>query len=48
VALLDFSVGVTLDGEPLSDAERQELLSAVAGGGKIERELGYRADVALA
>ncbi|MDE2450120.1 MAG: SNF2 helicase-associated domain-containing protein, partial [Gammaproteobacteria bacterium] len=30
-ALLDFSVGMTLDGEPLTDAERQELLSATGG-----------------
>jgi SNF2-related domain/SNF2 Helicase protein/Helicase conserved C-terminal domain len=30
-ALLDFSVAVTLDGEPLTDAERQELLSAAGG-----------------
>ena len=30
-ALLDFSVGVTLDGETLSEAELQELLSSVDG-----------------
>jgi non-specific serine/threonine protein kinase len=30
-ALLDFSVGVTLDGEPLTEAEIQELLAATAG-----------------
>jgi non-specific serine/threonine protein kinase len=30
-ALLDFSVGVTLDGEPLSEAELQELLASVGG-----------------
>jgi non-specific serine/threonine protein kinase len=30
-ALLDFSVGVTLDGEPLSEAEVQELLASVDG-----------------
>jgi non-specific serine/threonine protein kinase len=30
-ALLDFSVGVTLDGQPLSEAEIQELLASVDG-----------------
>ncbi|MDE2449915.1 MAG: DEAD/DEAH box helicase, partial [Gammaproteobacteria bacterium] len=30
-ALLDFSVGMTLDGEPLTDAERRELLFAADG-----------------
>ncbi|MGA7539047.1 MAG: DEAD/DEAH box helicase [Steroidobacteraceae bacterium] len=30
-ALLDFSVGLTLDGEPLTDAERNELLAAAGG-----------------
>ena len=30
-ALLDFSVAMTLDGEPLTDAERQEMLSAAGG-----------------
>lgn len=30
-ALLDFSVAMTLDGEPLTDAERQEVLSAAGG-----------------
>ena len=30
-ALLDFSVGVALDGEPLSEAEVQELLASVGG-----------------
>jgi hypothetical protein len=30
-ALLDFSVGITLDGEPLSEAEIQDLLSSVGG-----------------
>jgi superfamily II DNA or RNA helicase len=30
-ALLDFSVGVALDGEPLSEAELQELLASVGG-----------------
>jgi hypothetical protein len=30
-ALLDFSVDMTLDGEPLTDAERKELLAAAGG-----------------
>ncbi|MBW4052009.1 MAG: DEAD/DEAH box helicase [Proteobacteria bacterium] len=30
-ALLDFSVGLTLDGEPLTEAERRQLLAAAGG-----------------
>ena len=30
-ALLDFSVNVTLDGEPLTEAELQRLLQSVGG-----------------
>ena len=30
-ALLDFSVGVALDGEPLSEAELQEVLASAGG-----------------
>ena len=41
-AVLDFSVGMTLDGEALTDAEKQQLLSA---GGLIRlRGRGVEAD----
>ena len=42
-ALLDFSVNVTLDGEPLTDAERERLLESVGGlvalGGRGSRSI---------
>ena len=39
-ALLDFSVNVTLDGEPLTEAELERLLQSVGGLGRAQGQVG--------